>query len=250
MSGLATMVKFAHQEQQQLKQQELERRDDQMVARENGDSTGDASNSSSNNKRLSAGHFRMDSVAEPMARYLTLAASLTSQLGGGLKSRATRPPEWRLGDQGDDETQDGVVQPQDAGGGSYDATTKSQDDEASDELCPLKSLQVQLELVQKQAQRQVAEEEEMEDHREEIKVRVDEKSQQVAAAAAATALGSPAAAQKARPLNRVAMSRAKFAIRSYTIAVSVARVHNSFSLTSKRNKKRVSLSVCSSVVGP
>lgn len=162
------MVKFTPRNQNQNQQEQAQ------------DPQGDTqSGASAHNGRP----FRMDSVAEPMAKYLTLAASLTSQLGGGLKSRASRPPELQLA----------LDRPQFDALSRWSAAERRvpSQDEAKDQVGPL--VVAKSPVASQQQQQQVAPQ---------------------AAAVVASALS------KGRPLNRVAMSRAKFAIRSYTIAVS------------------------------
>ena len=132
-----------------------------------------------------ASQLLLDSMREPMSKYLTLATSLTSQLGGGLKSRAnttaaqpgamaaaTTPKPWASPIADEAQSQPSEVA-----------------QEVGDQLSPL--------------------------------------SPSLAAPppppVAPLLASMTGAGAKGRPLNRLAMNRAKFAIRSYTIAVSCLR---------------------------
>lgn len=135
----------------------------------------------------------LDSVAEPVAKYITLATSLTNQLGGGFKSYAGRQATAHevdaatAGRPANADTGAGCKQraeePKD---GAMDGALEEAPQEAGDELGPLSPT----------ALRNVA--------------------------AAPSAQTPP----KGRPLNRLAMNRAKFAIRSYTIAVSFKPIYH------------------------
>lgn len=120
----------------------------------------------------------LGSVKEPVSKYLTLATSLTSQLGGGLKSRANGPTPMEGADLNGAVTK--CSTDEELGGIKLGAAVG----ETGDELGPLSPP-------------------------------VQPQQQPVLTPAAVAAQSS-----KGRPLNRLAMNRAKFAIRSYTIAVS------------------------------
>jgi hypothetical protein len=140
-----------------------ERRDDEH-AREQADGGGGGQRPG--DRDALGGHARLGGCPAGLDKYLTLATSLTSQLGGGLKSRASR-----------------------LAGGQESLEAGSP---------PMVQPTVQPTVQQHQQQQQPT--------------------------LATTTVGSAPPAQvapKGRPLNRLAMNRAKFAIRSYTIAVSL-----------------------------
>uniref|UniRef100_A0A6G1SNK0 Tyrosine 3-monooxygenase n=1 Tax=Aceria tosichella TaxID=561515 RepID=A0A6G1SNK0_9ACAR len=169
----------------------------------------------------------LDSVREPMSKYLTLATSLTSQLGGGLKSRANYVVQPSAPNQN---------QAQSISPSSLPAAQEAQEEHKAALNGPAKGLDLRCEQETAETTTTTATTTTTTMGPAIISGQPDAQAQEaddelgplsapkptpplITTAVAAAATQST----KGRPLNRLAMNRAKFAIRSYTIAAAMPR---------------------------